>query len=232
MAVEVQGPTIAVALPPLQAGDRLTRREFERRYHAMPSNVRAELIEGVVYMSSPVRYANHGRPHFIITTWLGTYTAMTPGVHGSDNTTVRLDVDNDVQPDALLLIDERRGGQSRVTPDDYLEGAPELVVEVAASSASYDLFDKLKVYRRNGIQEYLVWAIYDHRIDWLKFEDGEQLQLQPDAEGVIRSHVFPGLYLNVAALLAEDLARVLFTLQQGLNSPEHAAFVERLSTGL
>ena len=129
-------------IPALVNGDRLTRREFERRYEAMPHVKKAELIEGTVYMPSLVHANSHGRPHSIIMGWLLTYDAATPGVNSYDNTTVRLDLDNEPQPDALLRIDEDGNGQSRISDDDYVEGPPELIVEIAHSSAAYDLHDK------------------------------------------------------------------------------------------
>jgi Uma2 family endonuclease len=122
--------------------ERLSRTEFERRYQAMPQVKKAEFIEGVVYVASPVRIRKHANPHGQMITWLGVYEAATPGVMLGDNPTVRLDLDNEPQPDALLRIDEAKGGQSRISEDDYIEGAPELIVEIAASSASYDLHDK------------------------------------------------------------------------------------------
>jgi Uma2 family endonuclease len=214
--------------PPLENGDRLTLREFERRYNAMPHIKKAELIEGVVYMLSPVRHKSHSRPHSQIITWLGAYCAATPGVDLGDNATVRLDVDNEVQPDALLRIEPAQGGSSRISEDDYIEGSPELIVEVASSSAAYDLHDKLNVYRRNGVKEYLVWQTYDKQLDWFRLHEGEYLLLTPDESGVVYSEIFPGLGLAVEALLKGDLARVLSELQNGLNTARHAAFVERL----
>lgn len=161
---------MAVDLPissaPLESGDRLTRPEFERRYLASPHLHKAELVEGVVYVASPVRATGHGRPHGIIMAWLGVYWSATPGVDLQDNATVRLDADNEPQPDALLRIEPEVGGNSSISEDDYIEGAPELIVEVAASSASYDLNDKLNAYRRNGVQEYIVWQTYENRVDW------------------------------------------------------------------
>lgn len=217
-----------LVLPPLESGDRLTRAEFERRYAGMPRNVKAELIEGVVYMPSPVRVMNHAYPHALIMLWLGTYWGGTPGTQVLDSATVRLDLDNEVQPDAILRIDAAHGGQSRVGDDDYLEGAPELIVEIAASSAAYDLHDKLHVYRRNGVREYVVWTMYPRRLQWFRLREGVYDPLQPDADGVIRSRVFPGLYLQVDALLAAEIPRLLATLNAGIQSPEHAAFVAEL----
>lgn len=229
MALATEADVVTTVLPPLESGDRLTRREFEQRYEQMPSSVKAELIEGVVYMASPVRVNRHSWPHAIIMTWLGYYCAATRGTQVLDNATVRLDLDNEAQPDALLRIETARGGHSRVSADDYLEGAPELIVEIAASSAAYDLHDKLRAYRRNGVEEYLVWTMHPRQLHWFRLREGAYAPLLPGPDGIIRSEVFPGLHLRVAALLAEDLPTVLAVLQAGLETPEHAAFVERLA---
>jgi len=212
---------------PLETGDRLTRAEFERRYQAMPHVKKAELIEGVVYMPSPVRL-RHAEAHGQVLVWLGVYAAATPGVRLADNASLRLDLDNEVQPDALLRLDPALGGRSYVSEDGYLEGVPELIVEVASSSASYDLHDKLRVYRRNGVPEYLVWRVDDDALDWFRLREGRYVPVEPDGEGVIRSEGFPGLHLRVEALLKGDLATLLATLRQGLETDEHAAFVTRL----
>lgn len=215
--------------PPLESGDRLTRHEFERRYTAMPHLKKAELIEGVVYVPSPLRFNSHGQPHGDLIIWLGVYKVATPGVKLADNATVRLDLDNEPQPDAVLLIDERLGGQARISQDDYIEGAPELVAEVAASSAAIDLYDKKRAYRRNGVREYIVWQILENKLDWFSLQNDEYVLLEPDADGIIKSFVFPGLWLNVTALLAGEMTTVLALLQQGLNSQEHVEFVQYLS---
>lgn len=214
-------------LLPLENGDRLTRAEFERRYQAMPNIKKAELIEGVVYMASPVRIASHGRPQAQIIAWLSGYWIPTPGVDLADNTTVRLDMDNEPQPDVLLRLEERVGGQSRIDDDDYVVGAPELIAEIAASTAAIDLRDKLRVYRRNGVREYLVWQVLDRRLDWFTLTQGEYVPLQADAEGVLRSKIFPGLWLAVPALLEGDLVRVVAVLQEGLASSEYGDFVQQ-----
>ncbi|MCI0360572.1 MAG: Uma2 family endonuclease [Planctomycetaceae bacterium] len=214
-------------IPPLAAGDRLTRDEFERRYTAMPHVKKAELIEGVVYMPSPVSHEEHAAPHFDFITWLGVYRSMTPGVRGGDNGTLRLDLDNEPQPDGYLLVLPEFGGRAHMVAG-FVEGSPELVVEVSASSVSYDLHDKLNAYRRNGVQEYVVWRVWDRAIDWFVLRNGRYQLLALTADGYYVSEVFPGLWLEPAALLRGDLARVLAVLQQGLASPEHAAFVMRL----
>jgi Uma2 family endonuclease len=216
------------AVPPLENGDRLTRSEFERRYHAMPYLKKAELIEGVVHVPSPVRHRFHGRQHHRLLNWLGHYEAWTPGVEAGDNSTVRLDLDNVPQPDGLLFIQPEHGGRVKFDEDGYIEGAPDLVAEVAASSASYDLHNKLNAYRRNGVREYVVWRVYDQQIDWFVLRDESFEPIAPGPDGILRSTVFPGLYLDAAAMLRGDLAGVFAVVQQGLDTPEHAAFVADL----
>jgi Uma2 family endonuclease len=217
----------SLTIPRLENGDKLNRIEFERRYQAMPNHLKAELIAGIVYMASPLRIKSHGKPHAYIMTWLGTYEAVTLGVEVADNTTVIIDDDNEPQPDALLRIE--KGGQSQITEDDYVEGAPELIVEIAASSVSYDLHQKLQVYLRHQVQEYLVWRVYDRQFDWFRLNNGEYMQLEPNTNGIICSQIFPGLWLDKAALLAGNLAKVLAVLQQGLATIEHQEFVKKMS---
>ena len=217
----------AAVVPRLETGDHLTRDEFERRYEAMPGLKKAELIEGVVYMPSPVRHDGHGLQQAALLGWLVAYWSATPGTEPSDNASVRLDLDNEPQPDALLMIEPRCGGQARLN-DGYIETAPELVAEVAASSVSIDLNLKLRVYRRNGVREYIVWRVLDRAIDWLVLQQGQFVALAAQADGTLRSPTFPGLWLDAQALLQLQMPRVLQVLQQGLASPEHAAFVARL----
>lgn len=219
----------SLQLLPLENGDRLSRHEFERRLQAMPQVKKAELIEGIVYMPAALRFRSHSRPHALLIAWLSDYWLATPGVELGDNPTVRLDLDNEPQPDAVLLIDERAGGQSRLSEDDYIEGAPELVAEIAASSASIDLHDKKRAYRRNGVREYMVWRVLQQKLDWFYLHEGEYVAVPVDEDGVMRSQVFPGLWLAACDLLAGNMTRVLAVLQDGLNSPEHTAFVQQLS---
>ncbi|MEL6163356.1 MAG: Uma2 family endonuclease [Cyanobacteria bacterium J06628_3] len=217
-----------VNVPPLENGDRLTRYEFERRYQAMIQVKKAELIEGVVYVASPVRATKHGRPHAAIIGWLIAYKAATPEVDVQDNATVRLDSDNEPQPDALLRIEPEVGGNSRISEDDYIEGSPELIVEIEASSASYDLNDKLNAYRRNGVKEYIVWQMYENRLSWFILKEGRYILLEADKSGIIRSETFPGLWLAVDALREGNLAKVLTVLQEGLQTNEHQKFAQSL----
>ncbi len=216
-------------IPELENGDHLTRDEFERRYSAMPDLKKAELIEGVVYMPSPVGYRKHGQPHSDLGWWLTHYKVGTPGVESGDNTGIRLDLDNMPQPDAFLFIVPECGGQARISEDDYIEGAPELVAEVSSTSASYDLHEKLTVYRRSGVREYVVWRVLDRQLDWFVLSRGRYEPIPLAADGINRSAAFPGLWLDPVALMGGDLAKVLAILQQGLQSPEHTEFVNRLA---
>jgi Uma2 family endonuclease len=195
---------------PLESGDRLTRAEFHRRYCAQP-NIRAELVQGVVYVASPLRYSRHSRPHYFAIIWLDAFVAQTPDVELAIDATVMLGPKSEVQPDVCLL--RPSSGRLRLRDDDYLEGAPDLVFEVAASSASYDLHDKLEDYRQAGVPEYIVWRTIDRAIDWFDLVDGRYVRRGPDEHGAIESRVFPGLRLDVAAMLAQDRAGVLAALK-------------------
>lgn len=215
-------------VPPLQNGDHLTREEFERRYEAMPEHVRAELIEGVVYLSSPVRAEGHGDETSSMDLWLGIYALHTRGTRVSSNATVELDDFNEPQPDISLRVLPRFGGQSG-TSGGYIEGAPEFVAEVAASTKSIDLFEKKDAYHRNGVREYLVWRVLDGELDWFAWREAGYERLAPDESGVYRSEAFPGLWLDAPALLRDDMLQVERVLQRGLAGPEHEEFVARLT---
>lgn len=192
--------------PRLESGDRMTRFEFHRRYKAHPEIELAELVEGVVYVPSPLRATSHGKPHSLIMTWLGTYWRSHRDVDLLDNATVILDADNEVQPDACLRRVE--GGTSRLDEDGYIVGPPELVVEVAASSVSIDLHDKMDAYRRTGVGEYVVWRVDDNAVDWFRLDEGSYVRVEPTKDGMIESNQFGGLRLNVPALLAGDVDAV------------------------
>ncbi len=218
------------AIPPLESGDRLSRDEFMRRYEAMPSLKKAELIDGVVYVASPVRHKYHGKQNHQFANWLGQYEVGTPGVEGSQNSTVFLEMESTPQPDSLLFIIPECGGQVRINEDGYIDGAPDLVAEIAASSASYDLHDKLRVYRRDGVREYIVYRVFDRQVDWFCRHDDQFERIEPDDDGIMRSRVFPGLWLDPAPLLRGDLAALFAAVAAGLATPEHARFVAQLQS--
>jgi Uma2 family endonuclease len=220
------------AQPRLENGDRLTREEFERRYDAMTGLKKAELVEGTVYMPSPVRTDQHGEPHVHLAGWLSVYCTRAPGVHASDNGSIRLDADNMPQPDIQLFLDPACGGQAGLGEDGYVEGAPELIIEVTASTGSYDLFDKMNAYRRNRVQEYIVWRVRDREMDWFRLREGWYHRLEPGDDGIFRSEVFPGLWLDADALIRGNLARVHAVLNEGQASAEHKTFAENNSACL
>jgi Uma2 family endonuclease len=212
-------------VPPLVHGQRLKQPEFHRRYEAYPEDVKFELIGGVVYMASPLRRP-HGNCSFVLGTALGVYNSATPGTEGLDNTTTLLGGEKEPQPDVALRILPAFGGRSRDTEEEYVAGPPELVAEIAHSSRDVDLNQKRDDYRQAGVVEYLVLCVAEQELHWFHFPSGKPLR--PNRQGVWRSRVFPGLWLDGRALLARDLARLLEVVQQGLASRSHAAFVKRL----
>ena len=205
--------TLTEIRPPLESGDHLTRDEFHRRYSERPDIKKAELVEGVVYVASPVGFEYHAKKRILVAFWLQAYAMTVPGVRVGDNGTVFLDGRNEYQPDVFVW---RAGaGSARLTDDGFREGAPQLVVEVAASSASYDLHEKKEAYRRNGVGEYLVWRVLDKVIDWFELRNGHYVRREPDADGIIESAQFAGLRLHIPSLLTGDAAGVLAAVRPG-----------------
>jgi len=215
-------------LPPLENGDRLDQPTFHARYEAMPANVRAELIGGIVYMSSQLKRP-HGRYSVRVIHWLGEYETNTPGTEVLDNTTNILGPDSEPQPDGCLLILPECGGQTWEGKDGYLRGAPELIAEIGSSTESLDLHGKKTDYEKAGVREYLVVALRTHQVFWFVRRRGKFKEHAPGSDGIFRSETFPGLWLDPAALLRRDARRLLAVLRQGLASPEHATFVAKLA---
>jgi hypothetical protein len=194
---------------------------------ARSDQVIAELIDGIVYLSSSFP-ANQAVTTSDVAGWIGSYRANTNGVKAALHATLRMDSTNEPQPDAMLYIDLDRSTRMRLSEDGYLEGIPEFIAEVAASSVSKDVGPKLRMYARNGVQEYFVWRVEDEAIDWFTLQNGNYVPIIVDSDGIIRSRVFPGLWLDVAAMLDRNLARVLTILNQGIATAEHAEFVGKL----
>jgi Uma2 family endonuclease len=220
LAVPTVRPSDLEVLP-LEAGDHLDRHTFHERYKALPSNVKAELIGGTVYMPSPVK-PGHGQFHVELSHWLGLYMDATPGLRGMDNTTDKLGDDSEPQPDLMLIVE---GGQTRMDEAGYIVGPPELVVEVASSLVSYDLHSIRLDYERHGVGEYLVLIVRDHRALWYMRDSNRFVELPAGADGVLHSRLFPGLWLDAGALFRNDRKRFREVLEQGIQTPEHAAFV-------
>jgi Uma2 family endonuclease len=215
-------------LPPLEAGQRLDQPTFHARYEAMPPDSRAELIDGVVYMPSPMR-GDHGVTTRDTSGWLLHYQRYTPRVTGADGATAILGEFGEPQPDCILYIPAALGGLSRIDEDGYITGPPELVVEIARSSRKFDLGKKKRDYRRAGVPEYVVIELDPDRVHWFVFRHGRYIEHRPGRDGIHRSLVFPGLWLDAAALFAGDLDGLFAALDRGLATPEHAAFVARLA---
>jgi Uma2 family endonuclease len=212
-------------VPPLVAGEKLSREEFLRRWEALPQLKFAELIEGVVHLPSPLTYS-HGSEDFLIATWFGCYAARTPGCEGGANTTWLM-LEDVPQPDCFLRIRSEYGGQSGLE-GGCCQGAPELIVEVCHSSKSYDLGPKLRLYRKAGVLEYITAVLAEDQIIWRRLAAGNYVSIEPGADGWLRSVVFPGLWLDPEALLRRDASRVLRVLNKGLRSLEHREFVKAL----
>ena len=192
----------------LDDGMRMSRSEFHRRYLER-HDIRAELLQGVVVVHSPVSAKRHGRPHSILDNWLGRYSLKHPDVESLIDPTIFLNADSELQPDVCLVRRAPRPGEARLTADGYLEGAPPLAGEITASRAWYDLGRKKAAYEQAGVKEYIVWDTERGALHWFRLVDGHYIEVQPDAAGVIESSEFPGLRLNVAKLLAGDVPGAL-----------------------
>ncbi len=216
------------ALPPLENGDHLDQKTFHERYEAMPPNVRAELIGGIVFMSSPMK-RRHGRHGLRLSQWLAGYEDATPGTEALEGVTGILDRDSELQPDGCLLIPPECGGQTWEDEKGYVNGAPEWVGEVSDSTESIDRNRKKLDYEKAGVREYMIVAVRSRRVYWFARRRGKFRELAPDTNRIFRSEVFPGLWLDSTAFLKRDGNRVLAILGKGLASPEHAAFVAKLA---
>ncbi len=219
---------VRTSLPPLIDGEHLDQPTFHNRYEAMPPSTRAELVGGVVYMPSPMS-SDHGDESRNVAGWLFHYQRKTTRVKGGDGTTAKLFKQSEPQPDHHLRIPAVLGGHTHVDAGGYLVGPPELIVEVSRSSRSFDLKQKKADYERAGVLEYVVVEIDPNRIHWFLRSGARFKKHAPGADGIYRSKTFPGLWLDSEALYAEDLDRLIEVLEQGLATPEHAAFVAKLA---
>jgi Uma2 family endonuclease len=212
--------------PELHSGDHMTREEFHRIYERMPENFKAELIGGIVYVASPMRRP-HGTNHLFLSAVVTAYSANTIGVEAGDNTTILLGREDEPQPDLYLRILEEYGGNSKVTKDEYIEGSPEWIAEVAHSSKAIDLNLKKFDYRRNHIQEYVVMSLKERKLRL--FDLSADKELHPDPDGIYRMRAFPGLWFHGEALFAKNYHLLMNTLAVGMGSPEYVAFVKKLA---
>jgi Uma2 family endonuclease len=212
--------------PELHNGDQMTRAEFHRAYERTEEKFKAELIRGIVYVASPLTLG-HGVNHLPLGTALFAYGSRTPGTQAADNATILLGDESEPQPDLFLRILPEYGGQSRTTRDDYVEGAPELIAEIANTSRSIDLHGKLEDYTQHGVREYLVLTLGEGRLRWFDLQNCKELRA--DSEGICRIRCFPGLWIDERAVIEKDFARLITVLDQGLATEEHARFVKQLA---
>jgi Putative restriction endonuclease len=216
-------------LPPLENGDRLNQATFHARYEAMPAHVRAELIGGIVYMSSPMKRW-HGRYGALFTRWLDEYEEATPGTEVLVGATSILGPESDPEPDGCLIILPEYGGQTWEDENGYLNGAPEFVGEISYATESIDLHAKKLDYEKAAVREYLVLALRQHKAFWFARRKGKFRELAPGKDGIFRSEVFPGLWLDQAAFFHRQRGQLLAVLRQGLTTPLHEAFVRQLAS--
>ncbi len=209
-------------------GQHLTQSAFHKLYEAADDAVTAELIGGIVHLADKTS-RKHGRSHALLVHWLWAFDDATPGVEVYDNVTTIMGEDSEPQPDVCLVIHPDCGGQMRFTDDDYLEGAPELAVEVASCTESYDLHAKKKDYEKAGVKECLVVALRQSKVFWFVNQGGRFAEQEPDADGRFCSTVFPGLWLDPNSLLELNSRKVLATLKEGLATKDHAEFAEALA---
>jgi Uma2 family endonuclease len=210
----------------LYSGDRMTRAEFHRVYEQTAKDFKAELIGGIVYVASPLRL-RHGKNHLALGSVLFAYECATPGTESGDNTTVLLGEESEPQPDLFLRILPEFGGKTTTTDTDYVSGPPELVVEIAHSSRSIDLHSKREDYLKYGVAEYLVACVEDQQLRWFDLSADQEISVPSD--GTVRSHSFPGLWIDARAVFTRDFDRLMSVLKDGLATPEHGEFGRRLS---
>jgi Uma2 family endonuclease len=218
-------PDFRPSLPPLENGERMGQAEFHRRYKLYPGDEKIELVGGIVYVTSPLRWP-HATYHEELGFLLGLYRRATPGTDLGHDATAILGEDSEPRPDLTFRILPECGGQSWLDDEGYVQGTPELLAEIALSSRSLDMNRKREDYEAAGVGEYLVLCVEEGELHWFDFRSGRPLRA--NREGVLRSRVFPGLWVDGPALLARDSARLRDVIEQGLASRDHAAFVQRL----
>ena len=224
MSVAFAEPPPAAAADPdaLRDGMRMNRAEFHRRYLRMDRidpSFRAELIEGVVHLRDPMSASEpHATFQQWISAWCYEYLKRTPGLKSLVAPTVLLDDDAEPEPDVML--------RRRVPGEDatgYVDRTPEFVVEVSVSTLRKDLGPKFRDYQRAGVPEYLVVDVTGERLHWfVRDADGLLVDLPPDADGLLKSREFPGLWLDPAAFFAEDAAGIEAAVAAGVAARDAA----------
>jgi len=223
----LEGPFVA----PFEDGDVMDQPTFHKLYEAAPQHFRAELIGGVVHLPSPVGM-RHGKPHSILGAWLAFYSAESIGTESFIDITAIIGGDSEPQPDVSLIISPEAGGQTKVSEDDYLTGSPELAVEISHTTTLVDLHAKKQMYEKYGVREYIVVETKRRAIHWFIRRDSKFVAIKPGADGLFKSRVFPGLWLEPGAVFEQSAKKLLSVLEAGLATPEHAKFTAKLSAKL
>lgn len=218
---------VPILPPPLREGDRLTGEEFLRRWEAMPDLKRAELLDGVVHMPSPVSHL-HNAIHPLLSAWLVEYMKVTPGCQAGIDGTWLMSPTTIPQPDLTLRLLPECGGQSSVV-NEYLAGSPELAIEISHSTSARDLGPKGQLYLAHGVPEYLVVLTKKPDVIWREVAGGRYRRIPAGTDGIFRSRIFPGLWLDPKALWNLDPVSLSAALSRGIAAPEHAAFLKHLS---
>ncbi len=213
----------------LENGARMDQPTFHALYKQTPEGFRAQLIGGTVYVMASPTSQRHGRPHARIVHWLSLYSDDTPGTDVLDNTTNVLGRESEPEPDACLLVQPEYGGQTAADKDDMLVGAPELIVEVANTTRAIDLGRKKADYEEAGVREYVVILAQEQAVVWFRRGPDEFTEMPAGANGVFRSELFPGLWLDPRGIFDPTTRRLTAATRKGLASPEHAAFVAGLA---
>lgn len=205
----------------------MSQKRFHALYQMMPQDFRAELVDGIVFVCEPLGQS-HGRHHIRFSSLVDAYQSATPGVQAFDNTSVILGTHDEVQPDICLRIHPERGGQSKDSSDNnYIVGAPELIIEIASSSYSIDLHMKKQRYQKAGVNEYIVLCLNPFALHWFCLKDGPTIV--SDRDGIKRSRVFPGLWVDENGMRNMDYEVTKRVLEEGISSAGHADFVRQLS---
>ena len=218
-------------VPPFEDGDVMDQPTFHALYLETPKGFRAELIEGVVQMPSPVQ-RRHAQPSRKVSQWLGAFADATEGTDAFNEITAILAKDSEPQPDHSLIVLPEAGGQTSVSSEDYVIGAPELALEVSNTSVLIDLHAKKQMYDKYGVREYIVVETKRRVVHWFVRRVDQFVPLKVDADGILKSKCFPGLWLESSALFDRSAARLLTTLKLGLATPEHAKFAAKLQSKL
>jgi hypothetical protein len=219
-------------VPPFENGDRLDQKTFHDLYERTPFRFRAELVDGIVYLKIPKPVRLRRRPRLSLSVWLGAYEAETEGVQIAMHATNILIDRNETHPYQTVIVDPALGGRTSINADDFVEGGAELLVEIAERSCSLPYHKKFEQYQKANVREYIIVNLESRNFNWFTNTANGFQPIKPNADGIMKSRVLPGLWLDREATLNDNNKRVRAVLDSGLASPEHAKFVTKLQRKL